>query len=362
MLTKKISPKNAQKKINFILHYPIKKFDITNHSLRIESMPYNQNPKFYNYKPWSNWSSAHTYSYTFEIFSPKGEKIKCKQFLYDFGPLSILDHAALYDHYSWNIKANPIDNQNIYWTGYDYHNKKCLSFLSHGTNIELRCLDNKCTYNELIEIAKSLQPINKHDPIFSKKFHELTYWNRYKNPYKNACLNNNKYRPPSSMWPIRFPYFNGQHIWSSPTQEDESYLQKKFNFLIKGYYCDSICNIFIEQNLAEKQFLLYPNNNKNCIIYLRKILQVYSPIKNPGFSRLPETEKFSNKSNFYITIIERNKTKFKSNIYIASINENFGPHDLIWWDEQDTLLLQITSHPHYSIDYISKVFIKPLFA
>lgn len=158
-LVHEISPAQAQEKVNFVILVPnTDEAIVNNFILRQEDAPYNEQPSRYQFKKWSAWCSAHFSSYYFFV-KYKGALLRCKQFLYDFGPLSILDHAALYDHWVWEMKPHVVNEETICWLGYDYSKSKALTFLSYGTNVELRLLEGNLKDEEFIELCKLFSPI-----------------------------------------------------------------------------------------------------------------------------------------------------------------------------------------------------------
>ncbi len=67
---------------------------------------------------------------------------------------------------------------------------------------------------------------------------------------------------------------------------------------------------------------------------------------------MPCLDSFSGQSQFIVRIGQLSRLdKYFSNIYIASLTENFGPHDAIWWDGPQLYLLQLSAGAEHSIDY-----------
>ncbi len=350
-LVHEITPTQAQEKVNFVILIPNSdEVALSNFILRKEDIPYNEQPSYYQFKKWSAWCSAHFSSYCYNI-KYKNALLRCKQFLYDFGPLSVLDHAALYDHWVWEMKPHIFNQENICWIGYDYSKSKTLSFLSHGTNIELRLLQGSLEDEELLELCKLFSPLLSSSEILKKSFFELSYWSRYTKCIENACINRNEYIPPSSIWNLRWPLHN---ILKGSKPD----LNIKFlNHLNLDFNLDSQFIFGNENQIEEIQFVLFPNNGKkNQIVWFRVFNKASFPIKKTARSRLPKMNSFSGYSNFNLTVLNSKGGLISSNIYIASFNNCYGPHDALWWDDENTYLLQISFSANNSIEYFKEIF------
>ncbi|KTC76154.1 hypothetical protein Lbir_0223 [Legionella birminghamensis] len=345
-----IPPAQAQEKVNFVILMPIiDKVTLYNFILRQEDIPYNEQPSRYQFTKWSTWCSAHFSSYSFFV-KYKNALLRCKQFLYDFGPLSTLDHAALYDHWVWEMKPHILGQENIGWMGYDYSKSKTLSFFSYGTNIELRLLEGDLNDDEFLELGKFFSPLPSSEKILKMNFFELSYWSRYSNCIENACIDRDKYKPPSSLWNVRWPTHN---IFKIGEPDCLNYL----NFLNLDFIPDSQVTYRDENQVVETQIVLFPNNGKkNQIAWFRVFNQTSFPIKKPAFSRLPNMNSFSGYGNFNLTVLRPKNEMVTSNIYIASVNNCYGPHDALWWDDEKAYLLQLSAGVNNSIDYFTKIF------
>lgn len=350
-LVHEITPSLAQEKVNFVILIPNSdEAALSNFILREEDIPYNEQPSHYQFKKWSTWCSAHFSSYSFFI-KYKDALLRCKQFLYDFGPLSTLDHAALYDHWIWEMKPYVVNEENICWIGYDYSKSKTLSFFSYGTNIELRLLEGSLTDDEFIELYKYFSPIASSKDILNKNFFELSYWSRYRNCLENACINRNEYKPPSSLWNLRWPMHNILNAGNP-----EKYLNY-LNSLNLDFIPDSQIIYGDKDQIAETQFVLFPTNGKkNQIAWFRVFNKDLFPIKKPALSRLPNMNSYSGYSNFNLTVLNPKSSEITSNIYITSVNNHYGPHDALWWDNENAYLLQLSASANNSIDYFKGIF------
>lgn len=350
-LVNDISPTQAQEQVNFVILIPnSEEVTLYNFILRKEDVPYNEQPSHYQFKKWSAWCSAHFSSYYFYV-KYKNALLRCKQFLYDFGPLSTLDHAALYDHWVWEIKPHVMNQENICWIGYDYSKSKTLSFLSYGTNIELRLLEGNLKDEEFLELCKLFSPLPTSNEVLKKNFFELSYWSRYSNCMDNACINRDEYKPPSSIWNLRWPMHNilkgskpGSHI---------EYL----NFLNLDFIPDSQIIYGDREQIGEIQLVMFPNDGKkNQIAWFRVFNKDSFPIKKPALSRLPNMNSFSGYSSFNLTVLTPKSDMISSNIYITSVNKGYGPHDALWWDNENAYLLQMSAGAITSIDYFKEIF------
>ncbi|RUQ95765.1 hypothetical protein [Legionella septentrionalis] len=351
-LVHEIRPTQAQEKVNFVILIPNSdEVELSNFILREEDVPYNEQPRHYQFKKWSAWCSAHFSSYYYYI-KYKNSLLRCKQFLYDFGPLSTLDHAALYDHWVWEMKPHVLNQENVCWIGYDYSKSKTLSFLSYGTNIELRLIEGHLKDEEFLDLCKFFSPISSTSEILKKKFFELTYWSRFSNCMKNACIKNDTYKPPSSLWNIRWPMHN--ILRGSMPNSDIKYLKDLNLDLIP----DSQFFYGNEDKIEEVQIVMYPKNGKkNQIAWFRIFNKDTFPIKKPSLSRLPNINSYSGYSNFNITVLNPKSHEITSNVYIASFSNRYGPYDALWWDNENAYLLQLSAGVNTTIDYFKKIFI-----
>ncbi|AWN73387.1 hypothetical protein LEAN103870_15715 [Legionella anisa] len=349
-LVHEITPSLAQEKVNFVILIPNSdEAALSNFILREEDVPYNEQPSHYQFKKWSTWCSAHFSSYSFFI-KYKDALLRCKQFLYDFGPLSTLDHAALYDHWVWEMKPYVVNEENICWIGYDYSKSKTLSFLSYGTNIELRLIEGHLKDEEFLDLCKFFSPLSSSSEILKKSFFELTYWSRFSNCMKNACIKNDTYKPPSSLWNLRWPLHNIFKL--SKLDQNIKYI----NELNLDFIIDSQIIYGDKDHIEEVQLIMFPQNGKkNQIAWFRVFNKENFPIKKPPPSRLPIMNTFSGYSSFNLTVLNGSDGAI-SNIYITSVNDHYGPHDALWWDDENAYLFQISAGTNNSIEYFKEIF------
>lgn len=347
-LVNDLSPTQAQEQVNFVILIPnTNEVTLDNFILRKEDLPYNEQPSHYQFKKWSAWCSAHYFYVKY-----KNALLRCKQFLYDFGPLSTLDHAALYDHWVWEMKPHLVDQENVCWLGYDYSKSKTLSFLSYGTNIELRLLEGSLKDEEFLELCNSFSPIPSSNEVLKKNFFELSYWSRYSNCMENACINRNEYKPPSSIWNLRWPLHNILRA-GKPDRHIE-YL----NFLNLDFIPDSQIIYGNKNQIEEIQLVMFPKDGKkNQIAWFRVFNKNSFPMKKPALSRLPNMNIFSEFSGFNLSVLTSKSDLISSNIYVASVNNSYGPHDALWWDNENAYLLQLSAGVNTSLGDFQEIFI-----
>lgn len=111
-----------------------------------------------------------------------------------------------------------------------------------------------------------------------------------------------------------------------------------------------------ENQIEEIQFVLFPKNGKkNQMAWFRVFNKASFPIKKPALSRLPSMNSFSGYSNFNLTVLSPKSSMIASNIYIASLNNCYGPHDALWWDNENAYLLQLSASANNSIAYLKGI-------
>ncbi len=311
-------------------------------SYREELPPYNmQDPS--TRTAWSNWSGIHNSSYKTDFMHRSGSIIRCKQYLYDLGPLSASDHAALYDHFHWRL-GHRISGDRIYWHGYDYAVKPALTFQDSGTNIELRVVQGEVSTEELITLAEHLQPEN--DLLNNTPFAEKSYWSRYPRYDLNLYIPDSQYKIPSSLWKLRWPLWQAEHRWELFEKDLVSDVMNRILQELRqfGFESDSICT-FGEQ--LEVQLFLKHKQHPNIHGWLRRLNSKSSPLKQPRPDRLPEMDSFSGFTGFGINVLE--SSKFETPIYIASVSKEIGPFDIIWWDKGHMYLVQIVASTEFDL-------------
>lgn len=161
-----------------------------------------------------------------------------------------------------------------------------------------------------------------------------------------------EYRPPSSLWNIRWPLHN--IISGSRPEQNIEY----FNRLNLDFVVDSQIIYGDKDQVEEVQLVMFPQNGKkNQIAWFRIFNKNSFPIKQPALSRLPIINSFSGYSKFHLTVLRSPNNLISSNIYIASINNDYGPHDALWWGDKNAFLLQISASSGNTIEYFKKFFL-----
>jgi hypothetical protein len=317
------------------------------HSIRRERSPFNMQDPDVRVQ-WSAWCGMHNSSYKFLLRHNSGKIVRCKQFLYDIGPLSASDHGALYDYYPWRL-GHRISGDRVYWHGYDYVAKQAVSFQDSGTNVELRVVDGELPVDDLIELAESFKPAVSNDT--SSCFAEKTYWSRYGRYDLNLYLPDSPYKLPSSMWKLRWPLWQEDHCWQI---FDENMIAADLINILHilssyGFEPESTCT-FGAGNPLEVQLFLRHREHRNGQGWLRRIQADRCPLVQPNPDQLPNLDAFSGFSGFGISVVESHS--LETPVYIASVTETVGPYDLIWWDRGYLYLVQICTSPYMKLETI----------
>lgn len=294
---------------------------------------------------WSNWAASHTCSWSFQI-QGKDRKIRCKQFLYDLGPISSIDHAALYDHYPEKMKHFAIDQDRIGWIGIDYNQKPAVCALAWGTNIEFRVTEGTFSEDELIQMLKSCIPANETTKAkLNIPFAKLSYWSRYPRYDQNMC--SITYHPPSTFWKLRWPWAQTDHVWKIET----SMKTKSLSYGKKTWIYNSTCSF----PGFETQHIFFPDNGqRHQQLWIRSFPEAKSPLQKPQTGQLPETEVFSGKTSFKATSIPTSN----GNIYLISEDQEIGPHDAVMWHEGNMVLIHVSCAQDHNVDEFKKLLMK----
>ncbi|HEL8418705.1 TPA: hypothetical protein U0D66_002658, partial [Legionella pneumophila] len=154
-----------------------------------------------------------------------------------------------------------------------------------------------------------------------------------------------------SIWNLRWPLHN--ILRSSKPDLNIKYL----NQLNLDFSLDSQIIYGKGNQIEEIQFVLFPKNGKkNQIAWFRVFNKLSFSIKKPALSRLPNMNSFSGYSGFNLTVLTPKSNMISSNIYIASVHECYGPHDALWWDNENAYLLQLSASANNSIEYLKRIF------
>lgn len=280
---------------------------------------------------WSDWAGLHNSSVRFFLRSRFGT-LRCKQFLYDLGPLSTLDHAALYDHRPEQMRVHPLDASRVAWTGYDYEDRRALTLLAWGTNLELREVDGDHPESWLLDLARSFEPL---DDVPLAPLAERSYWSRY--PRYDLYLSRLKtYRPPSSLWRWRWPWLAVDHRWQR-TPPAEAALGGNGE-LAPDWRFNSACLFGSGPIPGEVQLFFEPASGLgHAQLCLRQFPRAASPLREPEAGGWPELESHSGFRSFSLT---RWTSRSGIHGFLAGRTPDYGPHDALWWHGERGFLLQ----------------------
>ncbi len=355
MLFHDISEGTADQKINFRLLRPTLKgvgYDQKSIRVRPETGPdelYVKNDK----EALSSWSALHSWSVHYKLSTEFG-CLRVKQFLYDWGPSSTLDHAALCDYRLNCLRVRPLDHLRVAWIGYDYAKLPALSMLAWGTNLELRELAGKHSDNYLLDLAKTFEPVSDHQLLPMAK---RSYWSRWQR-YDLNMVRQLGYRIPSSLWLWRWPWQPVEHYWTSNLDAlslsgSKVSLDKVF---FPDWFLDSGCIFGERHNPVEVQLLYMPKSHfGHTQLWLRQFLRDAGSIREPEAGQWPLLD-YSGKN----TLIYRKRLTNAEglNAFLASRTIQYGPHDIVWWREHHGFLLQISAAVGHDLSYAIDLFSK----
>jgi hypothetical protein len=315
-------------------------------TVRLEGPPYALHPDP-GATIWSHWAGLHNSSVHFHLGTPYGT-LRCKQFLYDLGPLSTLDHAALYDHRQDQMRLHPLDAERVAWTGYDYQDRRALSLLAWGTNLELRELDGEHTEEYLVEVARSLQPVPEGQlaPLA-----ERSYWARHPRYDRHMCRLAG-YRPPSGLWRWRWPWLAVDHRWQTalPALPLPGLAAQGGEVFAPAWTFDSACVFGDPDRPGEVQLFFQPANGLgHAQLWLRAFWRDRQPLAEPEGDGWPELESHS---GFRAFVRTRLATPSGQRIHVASRTLDHGPHDALWWQGDHGYLLQITAAVRHDLGQV----------
>lgn len=318
-----VPPSEAQKQINFRLLLP-RGHEPTMVSLRREGPPFALHPAP-DRTVWSQWCGAHTASVCFDI--PLGDTyLRCKQYLYDLGPLSTLDHAALYDQSAQTMTAHHLPEGGIGWVGVDYAGAPAVTWLQHGTNVELRSLSGPFDTDTVLRLAGGFRPI---DSAEMQPFSARSYWARHDR--YDLHLPRGLYRPPSSLWRLRWPWIAASHKWSDGAEP------RLIAAVGADWQCDGTCTIGGDPDEIISRFIR--TNTGRAVLWLRRFRPCPETIFDPQ-GKLPPLDSHSGFTAFEIT----QSTASGLTCLTASRDAGIGPHDTLFWRDGWGYLVQQSSH------------------
>ncbi|MDJ0630737.1 MAG: hypothetical protein QNJ44_20945 [Rhodobacter sp.] len=320
------APERAQAQVNFRLLEP-KDLLPEQLSLRREGPPISRHPAP-QYTRWSNWCGAHTSSVSFEI--PLGDmRLRCKQYLYDLGPLSTLDCAALYDQSADSMAVNPLSTGGVAWVGVDYAGLPAVTWLQHGTNVELRCLSGRFDLDRVLDLADGFASL---DVAAQLPFSKRSYWARHDR--YDIHLARGIYHPPSSLWRFRWPWLAVDHHWSDDADVICAGLSSAVG---SSWQFDGTCCFGVPPAETITRFIAA---DSGCaVLWVRQFRAHEASIPDPH-GGIPTLDRHSGFSAFEIT------QTYEQNLRLitASRSRRVGPHDTVAWKGSWGYLVQQSSY------------------
>ncbi|HVE13638.1 MAG TPA: hypothetical protein VNI01_09610, partial [Elusimicrobiota bacterium] len=282
------------------------------------------------------------------------------QYLYDLGPLSALDHAALYDHSAWRMRVLPLGAGRLLWLGIDYARRPAASFLAWGTCVELRAARGDFSDRELLSLAKGMRPAARSLAEAERPFALRSYWARHPRPDLNLPVG--PYRPPSSLWRLRWPWARAAHRVSARPAGDREWL-RAVRALAPAWRFDGQFAFGPARRPLELQAVFRPARGPaHQRLWLRRLDAARSPLARPAADRLPALESYSGFSSFPVAAAA--PAAGTPVVYAASVSRELGPHDVLWWEGKSAWLLQASSRGNFglaaALGLASKILRRPL--
>jgi hypothetical protein len=278
--------------------------------------------------------------------------VRVKQFLYDWGPCSTLDHAALCDHQPECLRVWPMDRSRVAWTGYDYAERQALSMLAWGTNVELRALDGTDAEYYLVDLAASFQPLSDHP---TPPMAERSYWSRWQR-YDVNMVRRPDYLLPSSLWLWRWPWLAVEHRWTSQFVDIglPGVHARCGEVFSPDWAFDSACVFGGQPNADEIQLLFRPLSRPgHAQLWLRGFSRRPGSIREPVGEDWPLLDPSIDPGSIRRT---RLSTANGSRAFVASRLTGYGPHDIVWWRGQHGFLMQISAAVGHDLNYAVDLF------
>lgn len=340
MLFRRTTEAMAEKEVNFRLLRPTLRgisYDPQSVGVRIEAAP-GEVPAQEPEGPSAGWSALHSWSVRYELRTGWG-RLRVKQFLYDWGPCSTLDHAALCDYRPECLEVWPLDDVRVAWTGYDYAGSRALSMLAWGTNLELRELAGEHSEPYLLELARSFQPVSDRQ---TPPMAERSYWSRWPR-YDRNMVRRPGYRLPSSLWLWRWPWQPVEHRWIRGMVDLDlpGSRARHGQVFSPDWVFDSACIFGDPSDAAEIQLLFQPRSKLgHAQLWLRRFARYAGSIREPAAGEWPLLD-----PSGYPQSIRRSRLDGSggSRAFAASRTGGHGPHDLVWWRARHGFLLQISA-------------------
>jgi len=294
----------------------------------------------------SSWSAVHGFSVHYPLATELG-CLRVKQYLFDWGPMSALDHAALYDHRPEDLRMWPLDEERVVWTGWDYAGRRALSMLAWGTNVELRELSGDHPESLLVDVARSFQPLS--DRRLSPMA-ERSYWSRWPG-YGTHMVRDPAYRLPSSLWLWRWPWLRSGHAWSSALAEfDLPGLRRRGGEVFApAWRFDSSCVFGEPEDPEEVQLLFLPASGLgHAQLWLRRFVRCAGAPREPASGEWPLLDRFVRRCAIHRL---RLTGALGLQAFVASRDLDHGPHDVVWWWGRHGFLLQVSAAVRHPLDH-----------
>ena len=256
-------------------------------------------------------------------------QLRCKQYLYDLGPLSTLDCAALYDQSADSMTFYPLSNGGVAWAGIDYAGLPAVTWLQQGTNVELRCISGQFDLDQVLRLADGFDVFDREA---QRPFSERSYWAR-QNRY-DLHLARGVYRPPSSLWRFRWPWLATDHHWS----DDADLICAGLSSAVgSNWEFDGTCCFDVPPAETITRFIL---DDSGCaVLWVRQFHAHDASIPDPQGGR-PALDLHSGFNAFEITETSEQGLR----LFTASRSREVGPHDTVMWKGSWGYLVQQSSY------------------
>ncbi len=300
--------------------------------------------------PSSNWSALCNASIRYELTTELG-RLRVKQFLYDWGPASTLDHAALYDHRPEDMRVWQLDPVRVAWTGWDYSERRALNMLAWGTNVELRELSGDHPDAYLVAIARSFEPVSRTEVAAMA---EQSYWSRWPR-YDRNMICQPGYRLPSSLWLWRWPWLSMDHTWSTemPRLELPGIHEQGIEVFAPVWRFDSMCAFGSISDPEELQLLFRPESGfGHAQLWLRRFSRRAGSIREPAPGNWPLLDSLGGYRPIHRTRLTGSRGL---QAFAASRTMANGPHDIVWWNGPHGFLLHISAAARHDLSYAIKL-------
>lgn len=259
------------------------------------------------------------------IIGNETKKASIKQFLYDWAPPAY-DHPNLWRNTEISsIEDTPIPqphllDNNVVWIGLNYRRQPAASANILRTSVEITVIEGNFSHEELLEICQNLQPVDTvlMQQILSTSFAELSY----------------AYRHSSFASPVPLSY------WHYNRQEDMS---------VHAYSWNSVPEHIVKEHLCLPESVPYAPNSVFTFGDPQNPTEIeyyYEHIDHPGsyIRLLTTTTKSKYSIPFPPQIGDQSCNSYTvevkgHTVYYSFLTEQFGPHEAIWQQGENTILL-----------------------